>query len=80
MYQGRDPVNGFYVDIKEGDAPGEAWRGVNTKAAEKTYLKVITCSPFGAFSPKTGLYKLSNLATVSKLCRLRILRKDKHMC
>ncbi|XP_032407359.1 M-protein, striated muscle isoform X2 [Xiphophorus hellerii] len=40
VYQGRDPVNGFYVDIKEGDAPGEAWRGVNTKAAEKTYLKV----------------------------------------
>ncbi|MEQ2246535.1 Myomesin-1 [Ilyodon furcidens] len=40
VYQGRDPVNGFYVDIKEGDAPEEAWRGVNTKAAEKTYLKV----------------------------------------
>ncbi|MEQ2181176.1 hypothetical protein GOODEAATRI_008660, partial [Goodea atripinnis] len=42
VYQGRDPVNGFYVDIKEGDAPEEAWRGVNTKAAEKTYLKVFT--------------------------------------
>uniref|UniRef100_A0A3P9NM07 Myomesin 1 n=1 Tax=Poecilia reticulata TaxID=8081 RepID=A0A3P9NM07_POERE len=40
VYQGRDPVNGFYVDIKEGDAPEEAWRGVNTKTAEKTYLKV----------------------------------------
>ncbi|XP_015231175.1 PREDICTED: M-protein, striated muscle-like isoform X2 [Cyprinodon variegatus] len=40
VYQGRDPVNGFYVDIKEGDAPEEAWRGVNTKAVEKTYLKV----------------------------------------
>ncbi|KAM4718861.1 myomesin-1 isoform 2-T2 [Anableps anableps] len=40
VYQGRDPVNGFYVDIKEGDAPEEAWRGVNTKAAEKTYLKI----------------------------------------
>ncbi|XP_043961457.1 M-protein, striated muscle [Gambusia affinis] len=40
VYQGRDPVNGFYVDIKEGDAPEEDWRGVNTKAAEKTYLKV----------------------------------------
>uniref|UniRef100_A0A3B4TZG6 Myomesin-1 n=1 Tax=Seriola dumerili TaxID=41447 RepID=A0A3B4TZG6_SERDU len=40
VYQGRDPVNGFYVDIKEADAPEEAWRGVNTKATEKTYFKV----------------------------------------
>uniref|UniRef100_A0A8C4HY62 Myomesin 1b n=1 Tax=Dicentrarchus labrax TaxID=13489 RepID=A0A8C4HY62_DICLA len=40
VYQGRDPVNGFYVDIKEADAPEEAWRGVNNKATEKTYLKV----------------------------------------
>uniref|UniRef100_A0A669DD78 Myomesin 1 n=1 Tax=Oreochromis niloticus TaxID=8128 RepID=A0A669DD78_ORENI len=41
VYQGRDPVNGFYVDIKEADAPEEAWRGVNTKALEKTYTKVL---------------------------------------
>ncbi|XP_041817081.1 M-protein, striated muscle isoform X2 [Chelmon rostratus] len=40
VYQGRDPVNGFYVDIKEADAPEEAWRGVNNKAVEKTYLKI----------------------------------------
>nr|CBN82081.1 Myomesin-1 [Dicentrarchus labrax] len=40
VYQGRDPVNGFYVDIKEADAPEEAWRGVNNKATEKTYLKI----------------------------------------
>lgn len=40
VYQGRDPVNGFYVDIKEADAPEEAWRGVNTKAVERTYTKV----------------------------------------
>lgn len=40
VYQGRDPVNGFYVDIKEAEAPEEAWRGVNTKATEKTFLKV----------------------------------------
>ncbi|XP_023264111.1 myomesin-1 isoform X2 [Seriola lalandi dorsalis] len=40
VYQGRDPVNGFYVDIKEADAPEEAWRGVNTKATEKTYFKI----------------------------------------
>nr|XP_046227623.1 M-protein, striated muscle isoform X3 [Scatophagus argus] len=40
VYQGRDPVNGFYIDIKEADAPEEAWRGVNTKATEKTYIKI----------------------------------------
>ncbi|TKS87631.1 Myomesin-1 190 kDa connectin-associated protein 190 kDa titin-associated protein [Collichthys lucidus] len=40
IYQGRDPVNGFYIDIKEAEAPEEAWRGVNTKATEKLYFKV----------------------------------------
>uniref|UniRef100_A0A3Q3VPE9 Myomesin-1 n=1 Tax=Mola mola TaxID=94237 RepID=A0A3Q3VPE9_MOLML len=40
VYQGRDPVNGFYLDIKEADAPEEAWRGVNNKATEKTYMKI----------------------------------------
>ncbi|XP_071341027.1 myomesin-1 isoform X7 [Trachinotus anak] len=40
VYQGRDPVNGFYIDIKEADAPEESWRGVNTKAVEKTYMKI----------------------------------------
>ncbi|XP_074477559.1 myomesin-1 isoform X6 [Sebastes fasciatus] len=40
VYQGRDPVNGFYVDIKEADAPAEAWRGINTKATEKKYMKI----------------------------------------
>lgn len=40
VYQGRDPVNGFYIDIKEADAPEEAWRGVNNKATEKAYMKV----------------------------------------
>jgi len=40
VYQGRDPVNGFYVDIKEAEAPFEAWRGVNEKATENSFLKV----------------------------------------
>lgn len=40
VYQGRDLVNGFYIDFKEADAPEEAWRGVNNKAEEKAYLKV----------------------------------------
>uniref|UniRef100_A0AAQ4PUD7 Myomesin-1 n=1 Tax=Gasterosteus aculeatus aculeatus TaxID=481459 RepID=A0AAQ4PUD7_GASAC len=40
VYQGRDPVNGFYVDIKEAGAPQEAWRGVNTKATESAFIKI----------------------------------------
>ncbi|XP_037135432.1 myomesin-1 isoform X3 [Syngnathus acus] len=40
VYQGRDPVNGFYVDMKEAEAPEEAWRGLNTKATENTFFKV----------------------------------------
>ncbi|KAJ8279799.1 hypothetical protein COCON_G00068650 [Conger conger] len=40
VYQGRDPVNGFYVDIKEAEATEESWRGVNEKATEKTYMKI----------------------------------------
>ncbi|XP_047424246.1 myomesin-1 isoform X3 [Mugil cephalus] len=40
VYQGRDPVNGFYIDIKEADAPEEAWRGVNTKATEKNFMTI----------------------------------------
>ncbi|KAM3593779.1 uncharacterized protein V6R79_021385 [Siganus canaliculatus] len=40
VYQGRDPVNGFYVDVKEADAPEEAWRGVNMKATENRFFKM----------------------------------------
>ncbi|XP_076014028.1 myomesin-1 [Genypterus blacodes] len=40
VYQGRDPVNGFYIDIKEAGAEEEAWRGINTKATEGTHIKI----------------------------------------
>ncbi|XP_052361723.1 myomesin-1-like isoform X3 [Oncorhynchus keta] len=40
VYQGRDPVNGFYIDIKEADAEEEAWRGVNEKAVLTNYMKI----------------------------------------
>lgn len=65
VYQGRDPVNGFYVDIKEGDAPEEAWRGVNTKAVEKTYLKVFTRSQLAAFYSNKALRLLSYLGALT---------------
>lgn len=47
VYQGRDPVNGFYVDMKEAEAPLEAWRGVNNVATQKIFMKV----PHHFFSP-----------------------------
>ncbi|KAM9332098.1 myomesin-1 isoform 1-T1 [Pholidichthys leucotaenia] len=40
VYQGRDPVNGYYVDIKEAEAPEEEWRGVNNAATEKLFIKI----------------------------------------
>ncbi|XP_026124083.1 M-protein, striated muscle isoform X2 [Carassius auratus] len=40
VYQGRDPVNGYYIDIKEADADFEMWRGVNEKATDKTFMKI----------------------------------------
>uniref|UniRef100_A0A8C1PHJ6 Myomesin 1b n=1 Tax=Cyprinus carpio TaxID=7962 RepID=A0A8C1PHJ6_CYPCA len=40
VYQGRDPVNGYYIDIKEAEADFEMWRGVNEKATNKTFMKV----------------------------------------
>uniref|UniRef100_A0A673L8L9 M-protein, striated muscle-like n=1 Tax=Sinocyclocheilus rhinocerous TaxID=307959 RepID=A0A673L8L9_9TELE len=40
VYQGRDPVNGYYIDIKEAEADFEMWRGVNEKATDKTFMKI----------------------------------------
>uniref|UniRef100_A0A9J8APY5 Myomesin-1 n=1 Tax=Cyprinus carpio carpio TaxID=630221 RepID=A0A9J8APY5_CYPCA len=40
VYQGRDAVNGYYIDIKEADADFEMWRGVNEKATHKTFMTI----------------------------------------
>ncbi|XP_063062622.1 M-protein, striated muscle isoform X2 [Engraulis encrasicolus] len=40
VYQGRDEVNGYYVDIKEAEAGIEAWKGVNEKACTNRFLKI----------------------------------------
>ncbi|XP_009301917.1 myomesin-1 isoform X3 [Danio rerio] len=40
VYQGRDAVNGYYIDIKEAEADFEMWRGVNEKATDKAFFKV----------------------------------------
>uniref|UniRef100_A0A3P8ZSK3 Myomesin 1a (skelemin) n=1 Tax=Esox lucius TaxID=8010 RepID=A0A3P8ZSK3_ESOLU len=38
-FDGRSPVNGYYVDLKEA-APGEDWKGANNKATKLKYMKV----------------------------------------
>ena len=43
-YDGRSPVNGFYLDIKEASAGEKGWKGVNEKAATKKFIKVRKCS------------------------------------
>ncbi|XP_056113825.1 M-protein, striated muscle isoform X1 [Rhinichthys klamathensis goyatoka] len=40
VYQGRDGVNGYYIDIKEAEADIEMWRGVNEKANDKIFMKI----------------------------------------
>lgn len=76
VYQGRDPVNGFYVDMKEAEAPHEAWRGVNSKATEKIFMKVLHhCFPQGSFkrSSSSAVSWLTHMNFFIVLnCRLRI--------
>uniref|UniRef100_A0A671QW60 M-protein, striated muscle-like n=1 Tax=Sinocyclocheilus anshuiensis TaxID=1608454 RepID=A0A671QW60_9TELE len=40
VYQGRDPVNGYYIDIKEAEADFEMWRGVNEKYCKVFFLNM----------------------------------------
>ncbi|XP_061661988.1 myomesin-1 isoform X7 [Syngnathoides biaculeatus] len=49
VYQGRNPVNGFYVDMKEAEGPEEAWRGLNTKASQNTFFKVKNLKEEGTY-------------------------------
>lgn len=37
IFNGRSPITGYYVDIKEGNG---RWRGVQDRSTKNTYLKV----------------------------------------
>lgn len=39
-FEGRTPVNGYYVDIKEASAGHKGWKAVHEKATKTKYLKV----------------------------------------
>ncbi|NXH12800.1 MYOM1 protein, partial [Bucco capensis] len=40
VYTGRSPITGYYVDMKEKEAPEEHWRSVNEKPLQKKFLKM----------------------------------------
>ncbi|XP_046883308.1 myomesin 1a (skelemin) isoform X1 [Hypomesus transpacificus] len=64
-YDGRSPVNGFYLDIKEASAGEKGWKGVNEKAATKKFIKV---SGLKAGTSYAFRLRAQNLAGVGKPC------------
>ncbi|CAL1580333.1 unnamed protein product [Knipowitschia caucasica] len=40
LFDGRSPVNGYYLDLKEASAGANGWKAVHEKANKKKYLKV----------------------------------------
>uniref|UniRef100_A0AAZ3NRU7 Myomesin 1a (skelemin) n=1 Tax=Oncorhynchus tshawytscha TaxID=74940 RepID=A0AAZ3NRU7_ONCTS len=61
-FDGRTPVNGFYVDIKQAVA-GEDWKGVHEKATKLKYMKVN-----GLIAGRSYVFRVraQNLAGVGK--------------
>ncbi|XP_029582528.1 myomesin 1a (skelemin) isoform X1 [Salmo trutta] len=61
-FDGRTPVNGFYVDIKEA-ITGEDWKGVHEKATKLKYMKVN-----GLIAGRSYVFRVraQNLAGVGK--------------
>lgn len=40
LFDGRTPVNGFYLDLKEASAGDEGWKAAHEKANKQKYLKI----------------------------------------
>ncbi|XP_072296951.1 myomesin 1a (skelemin) isoform X2 [Eucyclogobius newberryi] len=40
LFDGRSPVNGYYLDLKEASAGAEGWRAVHEKVNKKKYMKI----------------------------------------
>lgn len=40
-FNGRTPVNGYYVDVKEASAGAGCWKAVHEKANRTQYIKVL---------------------------------------
>ncbi|XP_076003393.1 myomesin 1a (skelemin) [Genypterus blacodes] len=63
LFDGRSPVNGYYLDIKEASAGEEGWMAVHEKAVKGKYLKVT-----GLKAGSSYVFRLraQNLAGVGK--------------
>lgn len=45
VFNGRTPVNGYYMDVKEASGGEEGWKAVHEKVNKVKYMKVSkTCS------------------------------------
>lgn len=44
-FNGRTPVNGYYVDVKEASAGSGCWKAVHEKANRTQYIKVLGMEP-----------------------------------
>ncbi|KAM4605242.1 LOW QUALITY PROTEIN: myomesin 1a (skelemin) [Polymixia lowei] len=62
-FDGRSPVNGYYLDIKEASAGEKGWKAVHEKAVKAKYLKVT-----GLTAGASYVFRLraQNLAGVGK--------------
>lgn len=40
VFDGRSPVNGYYLDVKEASAGEEGWKAVHEKVNKMKYMKV----------------------------------------
>ncbi|XP_061652258.1 myomesin 1a (skelemin) isoform X1 [Phyllopteryx taeniolatus] len=62
-FDGRSPVNGYYLDVKEASAGEESWTAVHEKANKSTFVKV---SGLQAATSYVFRVRAQNLAGVGK--------------
>ncbi|XP_023264722.1 myomesin-1-like isoform X2 [Seriola lalandi dorsalis] len=62
-FDGRSPVNGYYLDVKVASAGGGAWKAVHEKANRMKYMKVTGLKPGTSYVFRV---RAQNLAGVGK--------------
>ncbi|XP_030017224.1 myomesin 1a (skelemin) isoform X2 [Sphaeramia orbicularis] len=63
VFDGRSPVNGYYLDLKEASTGDEGWKGVHEKVNTKKYIKVTSLKPGTSYVFRV---RAQNLAGVGK--------------